>query len=174
MTALKIKGGKLTSAAADALEPYKRKLYADQGARIVGVIELAHEERSEPAPDVDKEPCVTLRISHLEIANPEQENALREAQRVLFLHRTASGTLDEDGELRLSRGTLERTAGLLGSIEAARLRAGLAHWAGYARRVVSQQNLTQTEIRHELDSIADGLWATLRAAERGDDALPGM
>lgn len=177
MTQIKIQG-KLPAVAADALEPYKGVLYANNAKRIVGVIELAHAEKTEPAPDVDKEPSVTLRVTHLEIANPDQEGALREAQRALYLHRSASGTLDEQGELVLSRGTLERTAGLLGAIETARLRAGLQHWAEYAARLTTQVNLTAVEIRHELDAIRDGMWATLRAADRaanGDDGtLPGM
>lgn len=164
MTVAKLEG-KTAAAAAAGLEPYISTLYANPGKRVIGVVELRHAERTQPAPDEDKEPSVKLRITHLELARPEQEEALRQAQRALFLHRTASGTLDEEGELALSDQALRLVADHLHALEAARLRAAVQHWQAQARRVLSMQDLTATEVRHELDTIADGLAAVLYATE---------
>lgn len=149
MTTIKL-DSKPATAAGDALAPHATRLYANPGVRILGVVELAHVERTEPAPDEDREPSVKLRISHLEIANSEQEDALRTAQRALYLNRTAQGTLGEDGDIELSKHTLSLTAGILASVEASRLRVALDHWAVYARRVLNTSNVTISEMRHEL------------------------
>lgn len=160
---------KMSRAAQDGLEGWVLPLYATPGKRIVGVIELAHVERTQPAPDADKEPSVKLRITHLEIANDEQENILREAMKALHLHRTAYGTLDEDGELQLSQGTLERTGGMLHAVEAARLRAAVVHWREQALRVYSIPEATVTEMRHEIDMLARGLAAVLQVSDDDSD-----
>lgn len=164
MTAAKIES-KLASAAASGLEPYVQPLYASPGKRVIGVVELRHTERTEVAADEDKEQSVKLRINHLEIARPEQEETLRQAMRALYLHRTASGTLTEEGELELSDQALRLTADKLHALEAARLRAAVQHWQAQARRVLSMQEITVTEMRHELDLLADGLRAVLWQTE---------
>ena len=172
MTTVKL-DSKTSANAAAGLEPYIGQLYATPGKRVVGVIEMAHVERTQPAPDSDKQPSVKLKITHLELANPEQEEALREAMRALFLHRTAQGTLGEDGEIELTERTLERTGGLLHAVEAARLRAAVLHWREQIRRALAIPNITVAEMRHELDTVADGLSAVLRATDwdskDGDD-----
>ena len=163
MTKLKIQGAP-GSAAKDALEPHLARIYGRPGIRVMAIVELAHVERTQPAPDSDKDASVTMRISHLEVPNDQQEGAVREAQRALFLHRTAHGTLDDAGHLELSQDTVRLTGGMLHAVEVARLRAGLAHWVKYMRRVVDGPDLTLSEVRHELDTIADGLDATLTGA----------
>jgi hypothetical protein len=168
MTIAKIEG-KPSAAAAAGLEPWIQPLYAAPSKRVLGVLELAHILRTQPAPDADKEPEVKLRITHLEIARPEQEAPIREALRALYLHRTASGTLDEDGQLELSKSTLELTGGLLHALEAARLRAAVIHWHQQCRRVLGVNEITVTEMRHELDTIADGLSAVLAAVDNRDE-----
>ena len=166
MTAIKL-DGKPATAAGDALAPHAQRLYATPGMRIIGVVELAHVERTEPAPDEDKEPSVKLRITHLELANAEQEAVLREAQRALYLHRTAQGTLGEDGDIELARHTLAATGNRLTAIEAARLHVALQHWADYGRRVLNTHNVTVAEMRHELDAIVAGLDLALAGAPDG-------
>lgn len=164
MTDLKITG-KPTSGAMEALAPHVQALYDKPGRRVMAIVELTHAERLQPASASDKNPSVTVKITGCEVPNAEQEGAVREAQRALYLHRTARGTLDEAGMLDLDESTLRQTAGLLGAIETARLRAGLAHWNAYARKVVSSSaQLTQTEMAHELTAIADGLQAVLQTA----------
>lgn len=154
---------------AAALEPHVLSLYARPGARVMVIGELAHVERTQPAPDTDGQPSVKMRLTSMEIASREQEGAVREAQRALYLQRTASGTLDDDGEIMLTESTLKLTSGLLTDIECARLRTGLAHWASYARRAVSTPNLAHSELLHELQLVSEGLFAVLsRAAVEGD------
>jgi adhesin HecA-like repeat protein len=159
--------GSVASNASLALDPLAARLFNNPGMRIVGVVELAHVERTEPAPDEDKESVVKLGIKHLEIGRDEQEDHLRRAMRALYLHRTAQGKLDEDGEVELSQRTLELTAGLLNSVETARLRVALAHWREYARQATVGQ-LTMTQLREELSTIADGLGAVLNGVDDGD------
>lgn len=169
MTTVKL-DSKTSANAAAGLEPWVSGLYATPGKRIVGVIELAHVERTQPAPDADKEPSVKLRITHLEIANPDQENALRDAMSALHLHRTAYGTLDEDGTFQLSERSLAQTGGMLHAIEAARLRAGLMHWREVLLHVLTIPAATATELRHEIDLVTQGLKTLLRAVDADDDA----
>jgi hypothetical protein len=166
VTVIKLDSKPATSARL-ALEPLAAALYATPGMRIVGVIELAHLERTQPAPESDKEPSVKLRITGLEIAGPEQEDVLREAQRALFVHRTAYGTLNDSLDVELSERTLELLGGQLHALEAARLRTSVTHWQAYIRRVLSIAEVTTAEMRHELDQVADGLAAVLRMG-RGD------
>jgi hypothetical protein len=169
MTVLKIVGSP-TAAAMAALEPHVMRLYDKPGARVMAVVELAHVERVQPAPGSDGKPVVKMKITGCEVPNREQEGAIREAQRALFLARTARGTLDEEGMLNLNEDTLKNTSGLLMSIECARLRAGLLHWTEYARRVVGTSGtLSQTEMAHELQSIADGMASTLDQAAPEED-----
>lgn len=158
MTKLKFDSN-MARAAADALAPHIRPIYDRPGSSILFVGEARHVERTQPAPDADGDPKVTVRITHMEIPNRDQEGAIREAMRALHLQRTAQGTLDESGQLVLSEGTLKRTSGLLHAIEVARLRAGLNHWVNYAARVNSQASLTVSEMQQEVQLIADGLAA---------------
>lgn len=152
-----------------ALEPHAQQLYARPGVRIIGIAELAHVERTQPAPDEDKEPSVKLRVAALEIANAEQEDVLRQAMNALYRHRTAYGTLNEHGEVAVADSVLKSTAGLLDAIEAARMRVAVRHWADQCRRALAVQAITVTEMRHELDAIAAGLEQVLRPDGGRDD-----
>lgn len=169
MTDLKI-DGKPTSGAAQALENHVTRLFDRPGISIMCVVELRSDTRLIPAPGSDKKQAVTVKIVGCEVANLEQEGALREAQRALYLHRTATGKLDEEGEVTLSDETMRMTGGLLNAIETARLRAGLLQWAAFASQVVgSAHKLSGSEMAHEMDAIATGLRALLGAVEREDD-----
>lgn len=164
MTHLKIAGSP-TASAMSALEPHIPRIYDRPGIHVMAIVELEHTERVQPAPNSDAEPIVRMRIVGCEVPNTDQEGVVREAQRALFLARTARGTLDEEGMLQLDEDTLKLTPGLLMSIECARLRAGLVHWTEYARRVVaSSGKLIESEIIHELQTVADGLRAVLATA----------
>lgn len=160
MTNLKF-DSKLGAAAANSLEPHIRGIYERPGTRILFIGEARHVERTQPAPESEKDPSVKVRISHLEIPNKDQEGAIREAQRALYLQRTATGTLDEEGQLQLANSTLKHIGGLLHEIEVARLRAGMKHWVAYAARVNANPLLTLVEMKHELDTISRGMDALL-------------
>jgi hypothetical protein len=160
---------KVSASAQEALEPHVRPLYDQPGGRRMAIIEFAAIERTEPAPGTEKEPSVKVRITGLELPNREQEPAVREAQRFLHLQRTARGTFDDDGQLELSDSTLRLTGGMLAYLETARLRAGLEHWREYAQRLMRGPDLTVTEMRHEMQALADGLTALLNTARDHSD-----
>lgn len=162
---------KVSASAQEALEPHVRPMYDQPGGRRMAIIEFAHIERTEPAPNTEGKPSVKVRITGLEVPNRDQEGAIREAQRYLHLQRTARGTFDDEtGQLELSESTLRLTAGLLANIEVARLRAGLIHWQEYARRLVQGPDLTLSEVRHEMQAVYEGLTAVLDTArDRGED-----
>lgn len=165
MTTVKI-DPKPAANATFALEPLTSRLYANPGMRIVAVVELAHVERTQPAPDEDKEASVKLAIKHLEVARDEQEDHLRKVLRALYLHRTAQGTLDDAGEVELSQRTLELAGGMMDAIEAARLRVAVLAWRDYARQSL-QGKLSNTQLRDELQTIGDGLAAVVNAGAEG-------
>ncbi|MEU5939388.1 hypothetical protein ABZ807_09375 [Micromonospora sp. NPDC047548] len=169
MTAIKL-DSKLSAQADTSLEPYAGKLYSRPGMALVGVVELRHVERTQPAPDEEKAPSVKLRITALEIANQGQEETLREAQRALYLHRNAQGTLDESGDIELADRTLKMTGNMLHAIEAARYEVGVRGWAEHARRAMAVSGSTANELRAELRKVAQGLERLLRGepAEDGD------
>jgi hypothetical protein len=163
MTQLKF-DAKVAASAQEALEPHVRPMYSSLGSSRMAIIEFRSLERTEPAPGTEKEASVRVRIVGLELPNPEQEGAVREAQRFLHLQRTARGTLDDDGQLELDESTLRLTGGQLAWLESARLRAGLGYWARYAERLVHGPDLTVTEVRHEMQALAEGLSAVLNTA----------
>jgi len=168
VTTVKI-SGKPSTSAQEAVELYADRLYRNQGARIMVVGELKHAVRNEPAPDEDKDRSVELRITGLEVANPEQDEALRKVMRALYVSRTAQGTLDEDGDVELSATTLRLAADRLSDQEVARLRVGVRHWADYARRVFQTDKISEAELRHELEAIQSGLERVLNPGKEDED-----
>ncbi|MGI5288353.1 hypothetical protein ACQEVF_34135 [Nonomuraea polychroma] len=118
----------MSVAASEALGPHIRRVYDQPGTTLLFIAEARHIERTQPAPESDAEASVKDRIISLEVPNRDQEDAVRDAARALHLQRTAQGTLDEEGQLVLSQGTLKRIAGRLHEMEVSRLRAGLGHW----------------------------------------------
>lgn len=168
MTQLKF-DAKVSASAQEALEPHVRPVYATPAARRLFIGEFAALERTEPAPGSEKEPSVKVRIVALELPNESQEGYVREALRFLYLQRTARGTLDDDGQLELDQDTLRLTGGQLAYLETARLRAGLGYWMRYAERLVHGPDLTVTEVRHEMQAVAQGLAAVLNTAGNRDE-----
>lgn len=160
MTTVKI-DSKLGSNASLGIEDLSARLFAKPGMRIVAVVELAHIERTQPAPDEDKEPSVKLGIKSLEVARGgRQEDAVRRALHALYTLRTASGTITEDGDVELSERTLSDTGGEVFSLTAARLQVALKRWSDVAFRVASDSKLTAEQLRNELREISRGLTAT--------------
>ena len=167
MTQLKIQG-KPSAGAVQALQPHVERWYRRSGVRSLAIVELAHVERTEPAKDAEKDRSVTMRISSAEVPDPDSEDSIREVMRALYLLRTATGTLDEEGNLSLSQQTLKHAAGIIGGQAIARLSAGVQHWRQYVDRVGANNNLTLGELHHELGAIRDGL-AALLVAPAGED-----
>lgn len=169
MTEIKIEG-KLPSGADEAIGEHARPLYDRLGSTRVGIVEFRSAHRLTPGPGEDKKPTVGLRIAALEIANRDQEELIREAQKALYLARTARGTLNEDGQIQFSEDTLRLLGDSLSYTEAARLRAGLERWTTEMARVAATPTLLDGEIRHEVERIKKGLQAVLHPArETADD-----
>lgn len=156
MTTLKL-ASKLSGSANIALNDLIHMLYASPGKRIVGVVELAHIERAEPAPGEDKDASVTMQIKAIEIARGEQEHHLRQAMAALYRHRTVSGTIDDELQPKLSDRTIELTGGVLDAVEAARLKVVCDQWAEYIRRMLSGKKLSLTQAIEELRVVERGL-----------------
>ncbi|MFB7594653.1 hypothetical protein [Streptomyces sp. NPDC056160] len=95
------------------------------------------------------------RRSPTKLPTQVQEDSIREALRFLHLQCTAHGTFDDDGQLGLSDSTFRLTGGQLAPVgETARLRAGPAHWRERAARLVHMNDLTMSESRHKLQTLA--------------------
>lgn len=110
-----------------SIDRYAQRLYDNPGMAVMGVVELRHVDRVEPAEGVsEKDPRVNLRIEALEVApSGGAEDTLREVARALYVTRTAAGTLGSDDEIQLAAQTLELAGGLVAEHEAARLRVVL-------------------------------------------------
>jgi hypothetical protein len=168
---LKLKiNGTPASKALEALTPHAGGLYASLGKRIVVIAELAATERTQVASEEDKDTSVTVQIKHCEVAGPEQEDAVRQAMRALFTHRTAYGKLDEANEVELSERTIELLAGEMTAIEAARLHVGIDQWGSYAANASRSSKLTASDLRRELTTVADALHALVYPSARKTEA----
>jgi len=168
MTKLKI-DTKLGSGAADAIESHIRPLYDLPNATRLAIIELRHIERTQPASESDADSQVKVRITHMELPSKEQEGVVREALHALHLMRTASGTLDEHGQIEISRRTLQYTGAELHALETARLRAGLGVWADVATRLNAKPEITLAELRAEVAALAKGLRTVLYYTDPEDN-----
>jgi hypothetical protein len=153
MTALKLQS-RPSSAAAQALQPHVQQMYDRPGRGWILLAEVQQVERTEPAPAADKDRSVTMRITSCEVPTGDQEGSVRDVMRALFLERTATGTLDESGDLQLAKQTIRDAAGIVQLHAIARLSAGVAHWQAYVARVCGNQRLTVRELRHELAAIS--------------------
>ena len=162
MTTIKV-DTKLSTNATATLDSLAGHLFRNPGVRIVGVVELAAIERTEPAPDEDKEASVKLGIKALEIGGGDHEHNLRDAMRAMYALRTATGTLDEDNSVELSEHTMRLVGARVGDIEAARLHVAINSWRQYARQAQTG-DLTREQLLKELKTIADGLGAALTGA----------
>lgn len=155
---------KLQGTATISLQELASPLYHNPGARMVGIVEIAHTERTEPASGEDKDPEVKVAVKAIEIARPgDQDEYIRRAMAALHRHRTSTGTLDEEMSPQLSQSTLDRLAGLDASLEAAeaaRLRVVLEQTADYIDRI-KMGKLTATQAREELDTVRKMLTASL-------------
>jgi hypothetical protein len=98
MTTVKLKG-QLLKRVNEALQPFAERMYADRGHRWVALVELDGVERIE-VDEIDDDGdtytgyTVVLRIAHVEIADGNAEEPVRQALRALWARRTADGTLD--------------------------------------------------------------------------------
>jgi hypothetical protein len=164
VTTLKLDGTP-GSSALDALEPHIPAIYADPGRHVMAIVEWRHVERVQPAPGTDKEPSVKVKMVSCEIPIGEQVDAVRSAQRALYLRRTAQGTLTEQLDVEMTERTLERLGGELAYADSVRLQAGVHAFARYAEDACSRARPTIGELRADLKAIRDGLRALSTGVE---------
>lgn len=173
MTTLKIESSP-GKAADSALELHVPGLYADPSKRLVAIIELQPVERLVPAPGSEKDPSVKVRISQCEVPDAAQVDAVRSAMRALYLHRTARGTIDEEGELVLADRTVDLLSGALHEGRAVELTAGLRYWQEYAAVLAGRQpaSCTVTALLGEWRVMREGLRALVegRPVPKGVEA----
>jgi hypothetical protein len=174
MTTAKL-DSKFSTQVGDVLAPHVDPLMAKLRAGKVDTLHvigtLVPSERTEPTPGEDKEASVKLRLVTAEIPSGDQSEVLREVQRALWLVRTATGTITEEGDIQVAKHTLQSAGGQVAYIAAARLRAGVDQWAKQARAATTAR-LSGQEMWHEMGRIADGLQALLSGADPdGDDQL---
>lgn len=154
---------KLQGTATISLQELASPIYHNPGTRMVGIVEIAHTERTEPAQGEDKDPAVVVAIKAIEMARGDQDEYLRQAMAALHRHRTSTGTLDEELNPQLSQSTIERLQGLdarLEAAEAARLRVVVEQTADYISRV-RMGKLTVNQAKDELDTVRKMLSAAL-------------
>lgn len=168
MTTLKLDGTPGSGALA-GIEAHVPGIYNDPGRKFVAIVELAHIERVQPAPDADKEPSVKCKVISCEIPVGEQVDAVRSALRALWLRRTAQGTLTEQLDVEMTERTLERLGGELAYLDTVRQQAGISAFARYAEDACSRAKPTVGELRADLKALRDGL----RALASGVDQVTG-
>lgn len=147
--------------AADALGQYANAMYSTLGKRLVGIFELEASERNDVADDSDTKTWVKLKITSLEIANPANEDVIRQAMAALNVQRTAFGTLTEDEDVELSAGVLERCAGEIPLIEAARLHTAIEIYGEKLGAAARNSRLTAGDLRKTITDLSRGLMATI-------------
>lgn len=160
MTTIKL-DTKLNGSATIALDELVSPLFANPGMRFMAVVEFAAVERTQPAPDEEKDASVKVAIKGIEVGRGEQANHLRTAMAALHRHRTATGTLDDEMGVNLSDRTVELTGGVLDQVEAARLRVALVAHAEYISRI-ERGDMTLSQMRAELRTVRQGLESSAR------------
>jgi hypothetical protein len=160
----------LAAGVADVLAPLAEEIYHHQGGNLMVVAELHHADRNDPI-DEDIKRTVTLRVTALEVARGEQEETLRNVQRALYAHRTASGTLSEDYDIEVADSYLRLAAESLHAQEAIRLRLVLADCADRAGNAAARLSLNgeRSELLQELRSISTGLRNALDVIHPADE-----
>jgi hypothetical protein len=159
MTVMKL-DYRLNGDVSDALAPHIERIYDRPGSTFVAVVEFRHTSRLELADEVK------CRAVKLEVANPgEQEQHVRSLHRALYLQRTAQGTLDDAGEVKLSKQTIAQAAGLAGGTEVARVRAVLDWTATALHEATANTSLREADLRKALDKVQARLAAALRGEQ---------
>lgn len=164
MTVMKL-DYRLNGDVSDALAPHIERIYDRPGSTFVAVVEFRHTSRLELA-DEEKDDEVKCRAVKLEVANPgEQEQHVRSLHRALYLQRTAQGTLDDAGEVKLSKQTIAQAAGLASATEVARVRAVLDWTATALHKATADTGLREADLRKALDKVQARLAAALRGEQ---------
>jgi hypothetical protein len=151
VTQLKL-DSKLGGNAVIPLIPLVTKLYNDLGTHVMVIAELASVERTEPANAEDRKPSVKIAIKAIEVAHGEQDEQLRKAMRALYVHRSATGTIDEHFDMHLAQDVIENLGEVVSLAETARLRAALDLIADNLMRI-GLADLTIQRVREQIGNL---------------------
>lgn len=147
--------GRVRATAGDAIDAQISRLRAQPGCRVVGIVEVERYQLNKPD-DADTDPTVLLRLGALELAKGgDQEAQLRLAMQALHLHRTAGGTLTEDGDVELAQNTLDKLPDLVSTFESARLRAAFEALVDRVTSLAKNTKHNDGDLRRELKKLAD-------------------
>lgn len=159
-----------------ALDRHAPRLY-ERPSPIMAVVELVPVDRVMPVDEGSKkDPLIRLRIETLEVATGDADNVLREVARALWLSRTATGTLDGDGDLKLSAQTLETAGSLLAGHELARAAALIDALLAAMRELAEGNDTDPGAVRNEVLGLAEAAAAALLVGEgvlNWHDAMAG-
>jgi len=154
-------GSRIRGAVGDAIDAQMPRLRAQPGCRVVGIVEVERYQLNKPD-DADADPTVLLRLSQLELAKgADQEAQLRLAMQALHLHRTAGGTLTEDGDVELAQNTLDNLGDKVSVYESARLRAAVEYIEAQLRGLAANNKHNDGDLRRELKRLAAKVTAAL-------------
>lgn len=159
--------GPLAQPAIEALEPHVPRVYHNDTAHLLALVELVHDSVMEPGPGSNKKATVFTRIAQLEVPTAAQAEAVREAMLAMYTTRTATGTLDEGNAITLTGATFDLTKESLLAREAARMHVGARAWLDQLEQA-RLGNPTKADLIHDIDRIAAGLAAMLAATEEED------
>lgn len=167
-------GNRPRTAIAEPIESQIARLRANPGCRVVGIVEI---ERYREIRDDDAEvdPTVVLRMSALELAKgADQEAQLRLAMQALHLHRTAGGTLTEDGDVELAQKTLDNLGDKVSVYESARLRAAVEYVEVQLRGLAANNKHNDGDLRRELKKLTARVTAALAGEQLTIDGTSTM
>lgn len=156
----------------ESLDAHAARIY-ERPTPVLALIELQPVDRITPVDSAsEKDPVVRLRIDALEVAAAgEQERVLRDVMRLLYLSRTAEGTLDAENEIKLAEQTLAVADDLVAAEQVASLVAILDWALDRISEVAADEKLRPVDIRKALTQIRDrGHAARLGVQEKGGPA----
>lgn len=140
----------------DSLNAYAERLY-DRAFPLIAIAEIKPVDKNVPmSADSKKDGVVRLAIDAFEVAVPgEQERVARDLLRLLYVARTAEGTLDSENEMQLTEQTLERAADLVAAEQVASLVAILDWMVTQVREIADAEKLRPVDVRKLLGQVAD-------------------
>lgn len=155
-TTAKLNPGLAGGGRSDSLNAYATRLY-ERAVPVIAIVELGPVDKVVPISEKsEKDGVVRLRIDTLEVAAPgEQERVVREVMRLLYLARTAEGTLDGDNEVQLAQQTLDQAADLVAAECVASLVAILDWTVTQIRGIADSDKLRPVDVRKALGQVAD-------------------
>lgn len=155
MTTKIVLDGRMKGQSSEALDRLAEYLYENPGTKLMGITEFGVSFCGEPGPDVQGDRLVRLRLVGCEVGAGDQEHTLRTAQRALWLQRSATGTLTEEGDLQYSQAVLDSLDDHIDASEAVRLRVAMDWLTGKVSELARNNRHDDGHLRREMKKVAD-------------------